>query len=84
MKKDLKWLEIENLVENIFKNYLDNLGVEEDEDEIEDGYDEVDDEDDDDNSDMKRLLWDCGVIEKNFKDKNELIDDMIEYLLKCK
>ena len=82
MVKDLKWLEIENLVENIFKNYLDNLGVEEDEDEIEEGYDEVDDEDD--NSDMKRLLWDCGAIEKNFKDKNELIDDMIEYLLKCK
>jgi hypothetical protein len=66
MKKDLKWLEIENLVENIFKNYLDNLG------------EVIEDEDD------KRLLWDCGVIEKNFKDKNELIDDMIEYLLKCK
>lgn len=27
-----------------------------------------------------RLIFDSGIIEKNFKDKNELIDDLIIYL----
>jgi len=27
-----------------------------------------------------RLMFDSGIIEKNFKDKNELIDDLISFL----
>jgi len=61
MKKDLKFNEINIIIEEFVEDYINELGESED-------YEEG------------RLMFDSGVIEKNFKDKNELINDLISFL----
>ena len=61
MKKDLKFNEINIIIEEFVEDYINELGESE---EYEEG----------------RLMFDSGVIEKNFKDKNELINDLISFL----
>ena len=61
MKKDLKFNEINIIIEEFVEDYINELG------------ESADDEE-------GRLMFDSGVIEKNFKDKNELINDLISFL----